>query len=265
MQTEHRVGPLVSVIMPAYNAEKYIEEAIQTVMAQTITDWELIVVDDCSTDATCEILRGLASADLRIRLIRNEVNSGVAKSRNHAMDVAQGQFVAFLDSDDMWYPEKLEKQIALLKNKCADLSYTSYRLVTAHDKSAISDYMVPKETSFEDMLGQNHIGCSTVLMTRELADNSRFTTDYFHEDYVLWLRLLRNGAKAVGLSEVQVDYRYYPTSKAGNKFKSAAHRWKIYRGCLGLSRVRSVRYMVRYTIAGIKKYTQNAYRLKIVN
>lgn len=247
-------APLVSVVMPAYNAARYIEGSIRSVMAQTVTDWELIVVDDCSDDDTCRIVQTLAAADPRIRLVRSEANSGVAKTRNRAMDLARGQYVAFLDSDDIWYPKKLEKQIALMEDKRAELSYTSYRLVAASDRKPISDYLVPEETSFADMLGQNRIGCSTVVMTRELADRHRFTTDFYHEDYVLWLRMLQDGVKMAGVPEILVDYRYYPTSKAGNKLASAKHRWEIYRRYLGLSGVKSAFYLAQYALAGVRKY-----------
>lgn len=246
--------PLVTVVMPAYNAARYVEEAIGSVITQTVTDWELIVVDDCSADDTCMLVEKLAEKDARIRLVRNAENSGVAKTRNRGLDLARGRYVAFLDSDDIWYPQKLEKQLALLERKKADLCYTSYRLVKAADKAHISNYLVPGETSFEDMLRQNRIGCSTVVMTRELANRHRFTTDFYHEDYVLWLRMLRQGAYFTGLRDVQVDYRFYPTSKAGNKLTSAKHRWEIYRSCLGLSVWKSIGYLADYALAGVGKY-----------
>lgn len=246
--------PLVSVIMPAYNAARFIEESIRSVRNQTVTDWELIVADDCSADETCEIVKRLAVEDSRIRLIHNEVNSGVAKTRNRALDLVRGKYAAFLDSDDIWYPEKLQKQMALLEEKQADLSYTSYRLVKAEDKEPISIYRVPEKTAFEDMLSQNRVGCSTVLMTRELADGFRFGLEYYHEDYVLWLQMLQSGARFAGLTEVQVDYRFYPTSKAGNKLTSAKHRWDIYRRYLKLPCLKSTCCMARYALAGMKKY-----------
>ncbi len=254
IETQTVKRPLVTVVMPAYNAARYIEESIRSVQSQTVTDWELIVVDDCSADDTCGLVEALAAEDPRIRLVKNEENSGVARTRNRAMDMAQGSFVAFLDSDDIWYSEKLEKQLDVLQGKNADLCYASYRLVKAEDKAPIRNYRVPEDTSFEDMLGQNRIGCSTVLMTRELADRHRFTTEFYHEDYVLWLRMLQQGAKMVGVADTLVDYRYYPTSKAGNKAASAGYRWDIYRRCLGLNVGRSTYYLAQYALAGVKKY-----------
>lgn len=246
--------PLVSVIMPAYNAARYIKESVCSVQNQTITDWELIVVDDCSTDDTYKIARNLALEDERIRLIRNEENSGVAKTRNRAMKMVKGQYVAFLDSDDIWYPEKLEVQLVRMQADQVDLLYTSYRLIEAESRAWISDYLVPENTTIEDMLVQNRVGCSTVLMRRALAAEYRFTTDYYHEDYLLWLQMLQRGVKFAGIPEFLVDYRYYRSSKAGNKLTSSKHRWEIYRNYLGLSLPRSSGYMLRYATAGIRKY-----------
>lgn len=252
--------PVVTVIIPAYNAAQYIEETVKSVVNQTVTEWELIVVDDHSADETCEIVRQLAAGDRRIRLFCNEVNQGVAKTRNCALEQVRGQYVAFLDSDDIWYPDKLEKQLNLLKTECADFSYTSYRLVTAEENAWIGDYLVPEETSLKDMLGQNRIGCSTVLMRRELADRYRFSDEFYHEDYVLWLQMLRQGVKMVGLRDIMVDYRYSPVSRAGNKLASAMHRWQIYRGYLRLSWRQSVWYLLLYAVAGLKKYTNRGNR-----
>ena len=121
--------PLVSVIMPAYNAEKYISKAIASVQQQTIENWELIVIDDCSGDGTAEVVAGFAQADSRIRFLKNEQNSGVARTRNRGIEVCTGEYVAFLDSDDIWHPEKLECQIKCLQENNGDLSYTSYSIV----------------------------------------------------------------------------------------------------------------------------------------
>lgn len=249
-----KYSPVVTVIMPAYNAARYIEEAIRSVQAQTITDWELIVVDDGSSDETCQSVQRLAEEDRRICLICNETNLGAAKTRNRAMELARGQYVALLDSDDIWHPDKLEKQLRLLKTKCADFSYTSYRIVTARDEARIGDYLVPEEASLKDMLKQNRIGCSTVLMRRELADSYRFSDEFYHEDYVLWLQMLQQGVKMAGLREILVDYRYSLASRAGNKLASAKHRWRIYREYLHLPWWKSVWYLLLYAVAGMKKY-----------
>ena len=246
--------PLVSVIMPAYNAEKYIEKAIMSVVNQTYTNWELIVIDDGSKDSTSEIVEKLVKKDERIAFFANEKNMGVARTRNRGFDLAKGEYVALLDSDDIWLEEKLEKQLALFSETDADIVYTSYGIIDVEDKKYKEDYLVPSQTDFEKMLGENHIGCSTVVLKKNVTEKYRFNENFYHEDYVLWMQLLKDGHKAYGLTEVLVQYRFYPGSRAANKIKSAQKRWIIYREYLDLPFVKSVVCLVNYMLAGIKKY-----------
>lgn len=246
--------PKISVIMPAYNMERYIEEAIRSVMAQTVSDWELLVLDDCSEDATCSIVETLAAEDERIRLIRMECNSGVAAVRNRGFELSRGDFVALLDSDDVWCPEKLEKQLQRLEHTGADIAYCSYGVIDADSNQTRNDYTVPERTDFEAMLRENEIGCSTVLLRRKIVEKYRFDTDFFHEDYLLWLRLLQDGYTAAGCSEVLVKWRYIASSRSFNKLKSARNRWKIYRKYLKLPFWKSVKLLCAYALAGLRKY-----------
>ena len=246
--------PLVSVIMPAYNAEKYIEKAIMSVVNQTYTNWELIVIDDGSKDSTSEIVEKLVKKDERIAFFANEKNMGVARTRNRGFDLAKGEYVALLDSDDIWLEEKLEKQLVLFTETDADIVYTSYGIIDVEDKKYKENYLVPPQTDFEKMLGENHIGCSTVLLKKSVTEKYRFNENFYHEDYVLWMQLLKDGYKACGLTEVLVQYRFYPGSRAANKIKSAQKRWIIYREYLDLPFVKSVVSLVNYMLAGIKKY-----------
>lgn len=246
--------PLVSVIMPAYNAEKFIEKAIMSVIAQTYTNWELIVIDDGSKDATAEIVIQLAQQDSRIVFYANEKNMGVARTRNRGFDLAKGEYVALLDSDDIWLEEKLEKQLALFSETDADIVYTSYGIIDVEDKKYKEDYLVPPQTDFEKMLGENHIGCSTVVLKKSVTDKYRFNENFYHEDYVLWMQLLKDSHRAHGLTEVLVQYRFYPGSRAANKFKSAQKRWIIYREYLKLPFFKSVISLANYMLAGVKKY-----------
>ncbi len=248
-----KIKGLVTVIMPAYNAEKYISEAIASVLAQDYTELELIVIDDGSSDATCRIVREFAERDRRVRLEVNETNSGVAVSRNRGMDMARGEFIALLDSDDAWYPEKLSKQIAALREQGADLACTSYELMNEAGRRDGRLHSVTEKIEFDDMLANNLIGCSTVMMTGRCVEY-RFTTDYFHEDYALWLQMLSDGCVAVGVTDTLVSYRVMAGSKAGNKVKSALHRWQIYRGYLGFPFGKSLGYLTRYATAGLNKY-----------
>ena len=245
---------MVSVIMPAYNAEKFIEKAIMSVVNQTYKNWELIVIDDGSKDSTTEIVMQLAQEDSRIVFYANEKNMGVARTRNRGFDIAKGDYVALLDSDDIWMPEKLEKQIELIAKTEADITYTSYGIIDVEDNKYKDDYVVPSQTDFEKMLGENHIGCSTVVLKKSVTEEYRFNENFYHEDYVLWMQLLKDGHRAHGLTEVLVQYRFYPGSRAANKLKSAQKRWVIYREYLNLSFLKSVISLANYMLAGIKKY-----------
>ena len=246
--------PLVSVIMPAYNAEKYISKAIASVQQQTIENWELIVIDDCSGDGTAEVVAGFAQADSRIRFLKNEQNSGVARTRNRGIEVCTGEYVAFLDSDDIWHPEKLECQIKCLQENNGDLSYTSYSIVDHMGKQQCADFVVPETVDFDGLLKENVIGCSTVVVKSAQVKARGFEEDFFHGDYVLWLQLLQAGCKFVGVRQVLVDYFFHLDSKAGNKRRSAQMRWQIYRSYLKLSLGKSLWYFAHYALAGFRKY-----------
>lgn len=251
---EGNVTPEVSVIMPAYNAERYIEEAVESVLNQTLSDLELIIIDDCSKDRTMEIVNRLSQSDPRIHVIKNKVNSGVAKTRNYGLELSRGKYVAFLDSDDIWHKDKLEKQVSLAKKSKADIIYSTYSLMTEQGTKKYNDFVVPETVSFEQMLTCNYFGCSTVLLTKEIVDKYKFNTTFFHEDYVLWLQLLQDGYKAAGVVKSLVDYRVLQTSKSSNKWGSAKQRWNIYRKYLKLSLSKSVVYSIKYAVRGILKY-----------
>lgn len=250
--------PLVSVVMPAYNAEKYIEEAIRSVMAQTVTDWELLVMDDCSSDTTAQIVQALAQEDQRIRYYPNQENVGCAASRNRGLDLCQGAYVALLDSDDVWLPEKLEKQLSLAQSTGAGLIYSSYGIMDAEGKKAKADYLVPGSVDLPAMLAENVIGCSTVMLSRAVVDQFRFETDFYHEDYALWLAILRSGILAAGCREILVRWRFVENSRSFNKVQSAKNRWKIYRNYLKLPLGKSIWYFGNYVAASLKKYGTTA-------
>ena len=259
MTRDNKAGlPCVTVVMPAYNAERYIEIAIRSVMGQTFTDWELIVIDDGSKDATMEIVERLASEDGRITLLRNEANMGVAKTRNRGMARSRGQYVALLDSDDVWHPEKLEKQVALAKETGADVVYCSYALVDENGRKKCDDFIVPAQTDFNASLTKGVISCSTALLSRKVTETYRFDNTYYHEDLALWLQILKAGHVAYGVSDVLADYRVMEGTRAANKLNSAAHRWQIYRKLLGFSVFKSGKLLLKYAVLGLKKYKRNS-------
>ena len=254
MTADKNKTPLVSVIMPAYNAEKYIRAAIESVIRQTYENWELIVLDDGSTDSTAQTVKRMAEGDSRIRFCPNERNMGVAATRNRGFDLARGDYVALLDSDDVWLPQKLEKQLALAAGTKADIIYTSYYIIDKNGDKSRDDYIVPAETSFESMLEENHIGCSTAMLEKSIVKKYRFDGSYAHEDYVLWLQLLEAGYSAAGLTEPLVKYRFHAGSRASDKLNAAKNRWSIYRKYLKLPLGKSIVSLARYAMAGVRKY-----------
>ena len=249
-------APLVSVIMPAYNAARFIEEAIRSVMAQTLTDWELLVLDDGSSDDTVRIAQTLAQTDSRIKVLPNEHNMGVARTRNRGFDLCRGRYVALLDSDDVWYPQKLERQTALMQETGAALCYCSYAIVDADGNKTRADYLVPAAVDLDALLKQNVIGCSTVMLCTEVTETYRFEEDFYHEDYVLWLRLLQDGCKFVGCTQLLAAWRYVENSRSFNKWNAAKKRWLIYRRYLQLGFVYSARLTAEYALQGLRKYSK---------
>ena len=247
-------APLVSVIMPAYNAERFIEEAINSVVNQTVEDWELIVIDDGSADSTFEIVNTYAQKDPRIRAFINEKNMGVAKTRNRGLDLARGKYVALLDSDDYWKPQLLEKMLYRSQETSADIVYCSYEMVDEGGQKVCNDFIVPLETTYEESMVRSVITCSSVLITADLVRKNHFPTNMYHEDIALWFQLLRDGVVARGVTEVLAVYRQVTNSRSAGKIKSACRRWKIYREHLKLPFFKSVWIMARYAYYGLVKF-----------
>lgn len=245
--------PLVSVVMPAYNAEKYIGEAIRSVQSQTYANWILLVIDDCSTDHTADVVRAFVNTDDRIRIFQNTHNLGAAKTRNRGFELAKGEWVALLDSDDVWHSDKLERQLAAALNSGSEIVYCSYSLIS-HDGQKISDYIVPEQTSYDDMLRESAFSCSTILLAKSVVDNNRFFSDYYHEDLVYWLQLLKKGYSASACCEPLADYRIVEGSRSHSKVQSAKNRWEVYRKVEKLSLIKSLSVFLSYTVRGLSKY-----------
>lgn len=246
--------PLVSVIMPAYNAARFIEEAIHSVVNQTEKNWELFVIDDCSSDNSFEIAQRQAAKDPRIQVLRNSTNLGVANARNRGIGLAKGEYIAFLDSDDIWHPEKLERQLDKIKNSHAVICYCSYQIIGAAGEKVRADYLVPETAVFEDILKENYIQCSAMLIKADIVKKYLFNTEFFHEDYILGLDILGAGEQAVGCREPLLSWRYLENSRSFNKKKSAINRWKIYRNYLHFPIYKALYLFACYATAGFRKY-----------
>lgn len=243
----------VSIIMPAYNAEQSIGAAIQSVCGQTFSDWELIVVDDASIDKTAEIVQEISAKDKRVLLFIIPHNVGVAAARNHGLSLCTGEYVAFLDSDDIWHKDKLQRQLVALTQTNADLCFTAYNIVRQSGTPVIT-YDVPSTIDYQGLLKENVMGCSTVLLRSSSLGDVRFKTFFFHEDYVLWLEMLRNGCRAVGVQQPLVYYRL--GGRSDNKINAAKERWNIYRKSEHLSLIKSFYYFCIYCKRGLRKYNK---------
>ena len=242
----------VSIIMPAYNCMDTIRASAMSALCQTAGTLELIIVDDCSTDGTIEIIMELASSDPRVKILQNESNRGVAASRNRAINVASGELIAFFDSDDLWEPDKLAKQISLMQETDRDLCYTSYDYVDKGGIPIYRPYIVPETIDYDGLLKENVIGLSSVVLRKDVLGELRFDESLFHEDLALWLKLLRAGTAAQGLSEVLTHNRI--GGRSHDKWKALMNRWRVYRKSEELSAVRSCWYLAHYILAGLIKY-----------
>ena len=239
------VMPLISIIMPAFNASRTIVQAIKSVQAQTFRQWEILIVDDCSSDDTCIIVEGYAASDGRIRLLRQSANGGPARARNVAIQKAIGRYFAFLDSDDYWLPEKLKLQLLFMLSNNVALSYSLYRRFT-DDRMRLGPLVkLPLSFTYSDLLKNTGIGCLTAMVDTKLTGYIEFPV-IPHEDYALWLDILRRGFVAQGLMVDLGRYRVSKTSISGNKVKSALWVWNIYRNVEKLSFLRAVWYLFHY-------------------
>ena len=242
---------LISIVMPAYNAAQYIEQSIESVLKQSYTNWELIIVDDCSIDDTYKIVEKLCLNEKRIKLFRMNENSGVAMARNFAISMSRGKYIAFLDSDDLWLPDKLEKQLNLMREKKAVISYTAYRQFSMEKVGNLVS--VPEQVTYKQLLKGNVIGCLTVMLDKERLGNLQMKKAR-HEDYILWLDILKQGNTAYGLQEDLARYRKSETSLTSNKKRSALWTWQVYRQHQELSFLASIYYFIFYVCKGLLKH-----------
>lgn len=251
------MNPLVSVIMPAYNASKYIRNSIESVINQTYHQWELLIVNDCSKDDTLSICQEYEKHYCNIRVINLEKNSGVAIARNVGIKNSQGKYIAFLDSDDIWGREKLKKQLNLMNSKDASFVFSSYEIMKDNGEKTGKIIRAPKAVDYNLLLKGNSIGCLTVLIDREKVKNFEMPL-IKHEDYATWLKILyENDITAYSVQESLAYYRRTAGSVSSNKIKSITWNWKIYHDYLRHSKLKSTLMLVRLIINNIKKYKKS--------
>nr|WP_279161751.1 glycosyltransferase family 2 protein [Plesiomonas shigelloides] len=246
------MSDLVSIIMPAYNASSTIEDSINSVIRQTHKNFLLLVVDDCSTDSTVEIVNNMAMEEPRIKLIKNKFNLGVAESRNRAIEMATGEYIAFLDSDDLWCENKLEYQLREMKSNKAEISCSSYYVFRESRTNVVSTRRVNKKINYKDLLKSNSVGCLTVIYNVKALGKIRFKA-VGHEDYLTWLELTKNGLSFLGVKEALSYYRVSRKSLSSNKVKMMKCQWMIYRVYQRLPITHAVYYFTNYVIRGVVK------------
>lgn len=243
---------MVSIIMPSYNTGRFIKETIESVLAQTYPNWELLIVDDCSTDDTDEVV-GAYLSDERIRYFKNETNSGAAVSRNRALREAKGKWIAFLDSDDLWEPEKLQKQIAFMKENDYHFSYTNY--VEIDEASVPNGKCVtgPKKITKHGMYNYCWPGCLTVMYDAETVGLIQIADIKKNNDYAMWLKVCRK-ATCYLLDETLAKYRKRSGSISNHSYK-ALIKWhyKLFREAEGMCAVRAAYDTGRNIFFGVIK------------
>ncbi|MCT8339368.1 glycosyltransferase family 2 protein [Flavobacteriaceae bacterium TK19130] len=241
------IAPLISVITPLYNAEHFIEDTIRSLQKQTHKNWEVCIVDDASTDTSNAIVTRLAAEDSRIRLHTETENRGAAYCRNKSTEMANGGFIAFLDADDLWHPEKLEKQLTFMMKKKSAVSYTNYLHMDETGTSFLKRVKALPVLSYRKQRTNNYIGNLTGMYNAEklgkiLAPNLRK-----RQDWAVWLTAIeRSGAPAMGLQEDLAYYRLRSGSISENKWKLIPYNYQFYRSFLGFSTLKSTAYLLRF-------------------
>lgn len=237
--------PLVSIVTPIYDCEKFIALTIESIVDQTFQNWELIIVDDCSKDSSLNIVQSYADRDHRIRVLRLEKNSGAAVARNTAIEAARGRYIAFLDSDDTWLPYKLERQLSFMEKFSVAFCYSSYHKVNEKgDSLGIAE--VPPKIDYYGLLKSPRIGCLTAIYdTRDLG-KVYMPLIRKRQDFGLWLRIVKKVGFAYGIQEPLATYLVRSNSISANKSSAAKYTWRLYRDVEGLGLIKSLYYFCNY-------------------
>jgi len=244
---------LVSIIMPLYNVERFIAQTIESVLIQSYHHFELLIVDDKSTDNSVKIVKRYMKEDNRIRLFFLDVNSGPVRARNKAIKEAKGKYISFLDSDDMWVPDKLQQQIVFLNENSLVLTYSTYETMDENSMYINTRDCLPLIT-YKDMLKSNRIGNLTGMYDVGFFGKV-YMEDIGHEDYVMWLHLLKKIPFTKGIEEPLAQYRILSSSISSNKIKALVWQWHIYREVEKLNFFQSFYYFGHYVYNAVKKRT----------
>ena len=250
------INSLVSIITPMYDSERFIESAIRSVQAQTYQNWEMVIIDDASKDKSIDIVRICMDQDKRIKLIALDINSGSAKARNEGLKISLGRYIAFLDSDDLWVPDKLKKQLIFMENNKLPITFTAYRKINENGEHRGEVNIDKTKISYIDLLKTNHIGCLTAMIDVKLLGGKIYMPLIRkRHDHAFWLSILKRGHIAYGLNEILSIYRIRKKSLSYNKLAMLPYQWKLYRDLENMSFMRSLLHMILYAWHGLLKWS----------
>ncbi len=245
--------PLVSVIMPCYNMEDFVADSIASVQRQSYPHWELLIVDDASTDGTVKTVKKLAEQDEKIHFVVKNEHSGIADTRNQCISMAQGHYLAFLDADDIWHPEKIETQLRFMTDHRAGFTYTTYDWIDEEGHTLNKFINTIGNLDYKTYLRNTIIGCSTVMVDTDIVGQVVVPNFRTSEDTATWLDILKKGHLAYAIDEPLVSYRIRRRSASSNKLKASADLWKVYRENEKLPFFKALYYFGCYAFNAIKK------------
>ena len=244
--------PIVSIITPCYNSEKFISETIMSIQKQTFEDWELIITDDCSTDSSVDLINSFASADNRIKLYCLNANQGPGVARNNSINKSNGRYIAFCDSDDQWKPTKLKKQLEFMKTHKLAFTYASYEIIN-EDGKLIGKVSSPPNLRFKDMLRNNYVGCLTAIYDSNIIGKHLMSEIRKRQDWALWLNIFKKIKQTKGMNEKLAIYRYRSNSISSNKIQMIKHNWIVYNKELNFNKLSSFFLLINFIFFYVKK------------
>ena len=245
---------LVSIITPMHNSEAFISETIKSVINQTYTHWELLLVDDGSTDNTANIVKAFVTQDERIQFYPLVQNAGPALARNVGIQKAKGKYLTFLDADDIWFNNFLENSILTIKRTQVPFVFSSYKRSDESLNIVYSDFIVPKKVSYTDILKTNSISCLTAFLDMEVLGKKYMPNIKKRQDMGLWLQYLKEIPYAYGIKEPMAIYRIRKNSLSRSKWRLLNYQWQFYRTIEKLSVFQSFYYMLHWMYRGLLKY-----------
>ena len=244
----------VSIITPIYNSEKFLDETATSVFNQTYTNWEWILIDDCSTDNSWDILNELSERDSRVKIYKNTKNLKSGKTRNFAIKKAQGNFIAFLDSDDLWHPEKLSIQIPFMLENGHNFTHTSYGYIDEEGNSIKSTFHVNKKVTYFDLLKRTEISCLTAIYNADGIGKFYMSEHARKQDFFLWLAILKSGVPSFGIDQELASYRQVKNSATSNKYKLILKHITFLKETQNFSIIKALYYTAYWMVNGFVRY-----------